>query len=40
MDYETGEREELCKYIDVSLEESGIGVEGAGGSERYRRGWA
>jgi hypothetical protein len=24
--YETGEREELCEYIDASLEESGIDV--------------
>jgi hypothetical protein len=25
--YETGEREELCEYVDASLEESGIDVE-------------
>jgi hypothetical protein len=25
--YETGEREQLCAYIDASLEESGIDVE-------------
>lgn len=25
--YETGEREELCDYIDTSLEEAGIDVE-------------
>jgi hypothetical protein len=27
MSYETGEREELCEYIDASLEESGIDVQ-------------
>jgi len=29
--YETGEREELCEYIDASLEESGIDVRGLEG---------
>jgi hypothetical protein len=27
MGYETGEREELCDYIDASLEEAGIDVK-------------
>ena len=35
--YETGEREELCDYIDASLSESGIDVEALAARENIGR---